>query len=209
MRRPSRQLRIIGGIVLLNLVLVVGGWIAVVSPQRHDAAKAAAQAQQAQSQLAALSGGSSKGQVTQPTIHTADLYSLDTALPSQADQAALLFELSHVAKASGIQLTGISPEAAQATASGYTMQPINLQLNGSYFKMTDFLRNLRLLVSDQHGRLIAHGPLFAVASLTFNGVTSEGDSPATVGIQAFYYGVTAGATAPASTTATTTTTTGS
>ena len=65
-----------------------------------------------------------------------------------------------------------------------------------------------MLVSEQHGRLIAHGPLFAVTSVTFSPGTGKGhEVPATVGLQAFYYGVTAGASAPASTTDTDTTTT--
>jgi hypothetical protein len=70
--------------------------------------------------------------------------------------------------------------------------------------VTGFLRTLRQLVSEQHGRLIAHGPLFAVTTVAL----SPGDAPATVQIQAYYYGVTAGATPPASPTDTTTTTGG-
>jgi hypothetical protein len=107
-----------------------------------------------------------------------------------------------------VHLDGITPQAAQANAAGYTVVPINLSVTGTYFNLTNFLRTLRLLVSEKGGRLIANGPLFAVtsASLT-SGSGVEHEVPATVGLEAFYYGVTAGATAPASTTATDTTTT--
>jgi hypothetical protein len=208
MTLSSRQLRLIAAFAGLNILLVVVGWIALVSPQRHDASTAAANAQLAQSQLDALLGQGSHGPTKQPAIHTAGLYSLDTALPSQADQPDLLFELDRLAKASGVDVLSISPQAAQASATGYTVVPINLSLNGSYFKVTGFLRTLRLLVSEQHGRLVANGPLFAVTSVALTPGADKNEAPATVGIVAYFYGVTGGATPPASTTDTTTTTGG-
>jgi hypothetical protein len=208
MTLSSRQIRVIGACVGINILLVVVGWMAFVAPQQHDGAAAAAQAQQAQTQLDVLQGVSSHGPVKQPEIHTASLYTLDTALPSQADQPDLLFELDRIAKASGVEVLSISPQTGQASASGYTAVPINLSVNGTYFKVTSFLRTLRMLVSEQHGRLIAHGPLFSVTSVTFSPGSGKGhEVPATVGLQAFYYGVTAGASAPMSTTGTDTTTT--
>jgi hypothetical protein len=204
----TRQIRIVAVFAGLNVLLALGGWMALVSPQRQNAATAAAAADLAQKQLDALTGQGTQGPPKQPAIHTAGLYSLDTALPSQPDQPGLLLELARVASASGVHLDGITPQAAQANAAGYTVVPINLSVTGTYFNLTNFLRTLRLLVSEKGGRLIANGPLFAVtsASLT-SGSGVEHEVPATVGLEAFYYGVTAGATAPASTTATDTTTT--
>jgi hypothetical protein len=207
MTLSTRQIRLIVAFAGINVLLAVGGWLALVSPQRHQAATAAANAQLAQTQLAVLLGQTAQGPTKQPVIHTADLYSLDTALPSQADQPDLLFELDRVAKASGVDIISISPQAAQAAAAGYTTVPINLNLDGTYYELTGFLRNLRLLVSERHGRLVANGPLFAVTSIAFSPGTDKNDAPATVALQAFYYGVTAGATPPVNTTATDTTTT--
>ncbi len=208
MTLSSRQIRVVAAFAGLNVLLVVGGWMALVSPQRHNAATAAAAAALAQSQLDAATGKGAQGPPKQPAIHTAGLYTLDTALPSQPDQPDLLLELDRIAKASGVQVNGISPQTAQANAAGYTVVPINLTLTGTYYKLTSFLQNLRLLVSEKDGRLIANGPLFAVTSATVTSGSGGGHAvPATVGIEAFYYGVTAGATAPPSTTATDTTTT--
>ena len=201
------QIRLIAVFAVANVLLVAVGWMSLVSPQRHDAATAAAAAKVAQDEFATFMGQGSSGPVKQPAIHTAGLYALDTALPSQPDQPNLLFELNRVAKASGVKILGLSPQAASAASGGYTIVPINLQLVGSYYHVTGFLRNLRQLVSEQHGRLVAHGPLFAVNSVALAPETA-GDAPATVQMQAFYYGVTAGATPPASTTDTTTTTGG-
>ncbi len=210
MTLSSRQIRLIAIFAVVNVVLVVAGWAEVISPQRHAAATAAASAQSVQSQIDALhTGGHTKVPTKQPAIHTSCIYKLDTALPSQADQPGLLLELQAVAKASHVRILGISPQTATAIAAGYTAQPINLNLDGSYFDVTRFLYNLRTLVSKGNGCPVAKGPLFAVSSVTFSGTEPDGDSPATAGIEAFYYGVAAGASAPVSTdTSSTTTTTG-
>ena len=207
MALSTRQLRLIAVFAGLNILLVVIGWIALVSPQRHQASAAAATAQLAQSQLDTLLGrGSSPAPIKQPAIHTSCLYKLDTALPSQAHVPDLLFELNRVATASGVDVSSISPQAAQATAMGYTVVPINLTLNGSYFKVTRFLHNLRMLVVDHKGCPVANGPTFGVTSVTLAPGTKTNVEAATVGVVAYYYGVTGGAAAPVSTTDTTTTT---
>ena len=204
----DRRFRLIAAFAGINILLVVAGWIAVVAPQRSAAATAAAAAQVAESQLDALQPGSSSGPPNQhPTVHTSCIYKLDTALPSQADMTNLLFELQRVGKASGVKITGITPQTASATASGYTVLPINLTLDGNYFAVTRFLHDLRALVPAGGACPAAKGPLFAVTSVAFSGIEPNGNVPATAGIDAFYYGVTAGATAPVSPAATDTTTT--
>lgn len=208
MTLSTRQIRLIVAFAALNVALVAVGWFGLVAPQRHDAATSVAGAAVAQSKIDAFQGGGPQGSTKQPAIHTSCLYKLDTALPSHADQSNTLFELQRVANASGVKILGITPQTAQAAAAGYTVQPINLQLDGSYFKVTQFLHNLRTLVSGGDGCPVANGPLFAVTSVSFSGVGADGDAPATAGIAAFYYGVTAGATAPPSATDTTTTTGG-
>src|SRR5207342_456054 len=94
----------------------------------------------AQNQLGSLNpGSSSDGPAKQPAVHSSCVYKLDTALPSQADTPNLMFELQHVAKVSGVKLLGISPQPAQATANGYTVVPINLNLDGRYYAVTQYL----------------------------------------------------------------------
>jgi Pilus assembly protein, PilO len=204
----SRQIRLIAAFAGLNVLLVIIGWMALVSPQRSDAATAAAKAQLAQTQLETLIGGSAHDN-KQPAIHSAAIYALDTALPAQGDQPGLLFELNRLATRSGVKVTGISLTTAQATSTGYTVLPISLTLTGSYDKVVGFVSDLRTLVSDNHGHLTALGPLFAVNGVTLNPGAKGHDLLATVSAATFYYGVTAGATAPVAATTDTTTTTGS
>jgi len=196
----------------LNILILVVGWFALISPQRHDAASAATQEQVVLNELSALTGPAHVShEQQQPAIHTSDLYVLDTALPSHVDQTDLLFELDQLATAADVKVLGISPQAPQAATTNYTVQPINLSLSGSYFNLTRFLRSLRILVSEHHGRLIANGPLFAVTSVSFSpGETSDGTGKgeaATVSLAAYYYGIVGGAAPPVDTTTTDTTTT--
>ncbi len=211
MTLSTRQLRFVGAFAVLNLLIVVIGWVALISPQRHDAALAAAKTQVAQTALAALVGQGSHGPTTQPAIHTAGIYALDTALPAQVDQPELLFELDRIATASGVKILGLSPQVPQAMLTGYTVLPISLSLAGSYFNLTGFLHTLRTLVTEQNGKLIANGPLFTVNSVAVTpgqatDATGKGDV-ATVSIAAYYYGAVDGAAPPASTSTTDTTTT--
>lgn len=204
----SSRHRRLAAFAVINLALLIAGWVMLVSPQRHGAAAAAAQAQSVEGELAALKG-SSQGPSNQPAIHTADLYALDTALPSQMDQPDLLFELDRLATAADVSILNLSPQAPVAATTNYTVQPISLSLNGTYFHLTRFIRSLRLLVTERHGRLIAHGPLFAVTSVALApgaaaDATEKGEV-ATVSMAAFYYGGAGGATAPADTTTTPTT----
>src|SRR5262249_14434046 len=132
MTLSKSQIRLIAIFAGVNIVLIAAGWMALVAPQRHQAATAAAAAALAQGQLHALGGPSpgTHGAPKQPAIHTSCLYKLDTALPSQVDQPSLLLELGRVAKASGVDLLSVSPQAAQGTAFGYTVLPINISLSG-------------------------------------------------------------------------------
>ena len=206
MNPRQRRLAIIAAV---NVLLLAVGWFALIAPQRSDAASAATQQQQVQNELAALTG-TAPGSNKQPAIRTADLYALDTALPSQVDQTDLLFELDKLATTSQVNITNIAPQPATA-GTNYTAVPINLSLGGSYFHITDFLRDLRLLVSEHQGHLIANGPLFAVTSVALSPGEADdkngGGEAATVGLSAFYYGMVDGAAPPADTTTTSTSTT--
>jgi len=192
----------------VNLALLVAGWMMLISPQRQHATAAAAQEQVVEGQLATLRVQSSQAPTKQPPIPTSDLYALGTALPAQLDEPDLLFELDGLAQASGVEILNVAPQTPVVGATtDYTIQPINLSLSGTYFDLTRYLRSLRKLVSQHHGRLVANGPLFAVTSVSL--APGQGRNElATVGMAAYYYGLVGGATPPAVDTTTTSTTGG-
>lgn len=160
----DQRVRRIAALAGLNLVLALGGWLALVSPQRHHAAAASQQLQTVQSQLQQIAAETTPVAPKQPVIHTADVYVLDHAMPLTEDESDLLLTLDQVARAAGVHVTTISPQSA-AQAVGYTTMPISLTVVGSYAQITSFAAHLRGLVAVQHGKLYATGRLFAVQSL--------------------------------------------
>jgi type IV pilus assembly protein PilO len=149
-----------------------------------------------------------------PKIRVADIYRLAKAMPSETDMPDLVLELSQLARDTGIRFDSISPQPAVPIGS-YTVLPISVTFNGTFYDLADLLYRLRSLVNVHGGRLDATGRLFTVDTLSF------GESPlkfpriqATLVIDAFVYG-TGGAApstptpaAPTSTDTTSTTTTG-
>ena len=209
MSLSSQRLRLIAVLAGVNVALAAGGWLLLVSPQRHHAASTARQVQQAQDELARIKAASQPNapQVKQPIIHTAALYALEEAMPLTPDQPDLLLALDRLAHSYGVRVMTLSP-APPTPSSGYSIQTVSLTLSGSYPSLTRFLHRLRTLVAVRHGKVVAAGRLFAVTSVTLADGTGK-DLTATVSVQAFVFGgedaATSTSTDSTDTTATTTT----
>ena len=198
---------IIGLIVAGLLLFAALGYFTLVGPKRSKAAElekeiATAQATLAQYRVAALEeSGREKLQV-------ADLFRLAKAMPDVEDMPGILFELSKIARDSGITFESVR-RSPLASLSGYQAVPVEIVFRGNFFEVSDFMFRLRKLVGMDSGRLTATGRLFAIdtISLTVNG--SGFDSiEAKLVLDAFYYGGPAAAVAaPAPVAATPTTTT--
>lgn len=198
--------RLVAVLAGLNLVLAVAGWLVLVSPQRQQASTATRQLHETQTALAQARPTSA---ARQPVIRTADLYRLEQAMPLSADEPDLLLALDQLARESGVKVTGLSPGTPAAVAGGYTQLPVTLTLAGSYGSLTGYLHRLRLLVSLDHGKLVAAGRLVSVLGVTIVPAGTGKQETATVSLDAYVYGTVAGATPlPTATGTTTTTTTG-
>jgi len=200
-------------IVLLaavNLMLVVVGWFLLVSPQRRSADTASQKAKGVQSQLQRLAAATTPIAPKQPVIHTAPLYSLDHAMPVTEDVPDLLLAVDQVADAAGVQVTGLSPQTP-AQAVGYTVLPISLTLSGTYGSITGFMHQLEDMVTVRKHALLASGRLFSFTQVAISPGTTGHKLTATLSVDAYVFGVVAGATplpAVASTDTTGTSTTG-
>src|SRR5262249_38743290 len=131
-----------------------------------------------------------------PKIRIADVYRLAKAMPNETDMPDLVLELSQLARDSGIRFDSISPQPAVPIGS-YTVLPISVTFNGTFYDLADLLYRSRSLAAAQGGRLDATGRLFTVDSF------SLGESPlkfpriqAPLVINAFVYGWGPGAAAP-------------
>jgi Tfp pilus assembly protein PilO len=166
-RRTALAL-IVGGDVLL----LVTGWLLLVSPQRSTAASIARSAVATEVQVAEakrpVPKPSAITQPKQPEIRTAYLYKLSKAMPMTTDMPNLLLELSQVVQSAGVELNSITP--TQPDVTGKT--GITLAVAGDFYSLTDLLYRLRNLVTVRDGVLDVSGRLFSITSV---GLTPDGD----------------------------------
>jgi type IV pilus assembly protein PilO len=204
-RKPTNPTVLIVLILLGVVVLGAAGYFGLIPPQGAKLKRLKSDQSAAQ---AALDAYNHKVLIarTAPKIQVADVYRLAKAMPSKTDMPDLILELSQLARDSGIRFDSIAPQAAVPVGS-YTVLPISVTFNGTFYDLADLLYRLRSLVNVHGGRLDATGRLFTVDSLSF------GESPlkfpriqATLVIDAFVYGSPGAApatAAPATTAATT------
>lgn len=201
------RIRRVAALAAVNLMLVAGGWLALVSPQRHHAASAQQQVQSVQTQLQQLAAETTPVAPKQPVIKTAGLYQLAHAMPATEDEPDLLLTVDELATASGVKVTALSPTNA-TQAQGYEVLPVSLTLSGTYASITRFLQNLRTLVSVRHQTLEARGRLFSVTQLAITPGTTGQKVTATATVDAYVFGTLPGATSLATSASSSTTTTG-
>jgi Tfp pilus assembly protein PilO len=130
-------------------------------------------------------------------------------MPDDPDMTGIIFQLQQTASDAGVKFDSIQPQPA-TSASGFDVQPIDLNFNGNYYSLTDFLFRLRKLVTVHRGTLDATGRLFAVGRMDFQ--PAEKGFPAiaaTVRVNAYSYSpMTAGLPTVGTTTQTTTASSG-
>jgi Tfp pilus assembly protein PilO len=158
---------IVGGDILLLLM----GWLLLVSPQRSTAKSIARSVQATEAQIIEARKPVVQPKAvkppTQPEIKTAYLYKLSKAMPMTQDMPNLLLELSQVVRNSGVQLTSLSP--APPDPSGTT--GVTLAVTGDFYSLTDLLYRLRGLVAVHDGALDVSGRLFTIKTI---GLTPTG-----------------------------------
>jgi Tfp pilus assembly protein PilO len=196
---------IIGGDVLL-LVL---GWLLLVSPQRSTAASIARAAAATEVQVHEASRPAPKSnaftQPKQPEIRTAYLYKLSKAMPMTTDMPNLLLELSQVVQSAGVKLSTIAPTPPDV--NGIT--GITLTVAGDFYSLTDLLYRLRNLVTVRNGALDVSGRLFSINSVALTPASGR-TLTANVALSAYTFSDAAASAAalPATTPASTDTSTG-
>jgi type IV pilus assembly protein PilO len=196
-------------VVLGALVVLALGYFVLIRPEGAKLKRIKAGEADARQTLAAYNTKVAAAR-SAPKIRIADVYRLAKAMPSQTDMPDLMLELSQLARDTGIRFDTITPQPVVPLGS-YSVLPISVTFNGTFYDLADLLYRLRSLVEVHSGALDATGRLFAVDTLSF------GESPlkfpriqATLVIDAFIYGSGgATSTAPVTPGATSTTSTGS
>jgi Tfp pilus assembly protein PilO len=170
--------------VVLVLVVVLASWFAVLSPQRSKAANLDAQIGDANVQLA-----STQSLLNSPAAHQspAQLAQLQRALPDNQEMSEIIRELSRAASKTGVRIDSITP-STPVPAAGAQAVPITLAVSGRYFRIANFMHELRTSAKAEDGVVHARGRLYAVDSMAFAKSPTRGLLSATLALDAFMSG---------------------
>ena len=194
---------IVAAIALIIIAAV--GYMVLIRPKGAEITKLDGQVATLQTEIAAATklSGTSKGH-SATAIRVADLVRLAKAMPDEPDMPGIILELNSAATAAGVTFSAIQP-GTPAAGNGYTVVPISLTFDGSYYELTELLFHLRNLVTVRDGVLDASGRLLTVDAVSLQeGVDKFPQVEAVLTVSAYQYGVDASSLAPSGTTAVTT-----
>ena len=199
-------------VAVCGVFVLALGWLVLLGPKQKEIGDLHKQTVVVQQQIAddLSRAAAARSATSAPVIKTADIYKLETAMPSIVDMPDLLLELDQTAKAAGVTLTTINPDPLTDNGNGYALEDITMSVNGNFYTLTDLLYRLRNFVYVRGGALEANGRAFNInkVTLTPNGATQV---QAQIDLDTYVYGT--AAVAPSATpgvpaaTATTTDTT--
>jgi hypothetical protein len=155
----TRDRMVLIGIVVL--AALAGGWLLVVSPERHDAAAAQAQVQSARQQLESAETQAAGARAAQQRYAAAysSVVSLGKAVPPSEEVPSLIYELDHVSNqrdvdfnsittgtsggssstAGAASASGAAAATAAATSGGFTQMPFTFVFKGSFEELAHLL----------------------------------------------------------------------
>jgi Tfp pilus assembly protein PilO len=196
-------------VAICGVLVLALGWLVLLGPKQKQVADLRAQTAAVQQQISddLTRASTARSATGAPTIKTADIYKLETAMPSITDMPDLLLELDQTTKAAGVSLGSIQPSALTDTGFGYSTEHITLSADGNFYTLTDLLYRLRNLVYVRGGALEANGRIFNIDSVA---ISPNGNLlSAQIELDTYVYGSVAGSSTSTSTaTSTTATATG-
>jgi Tfp pilus assembly protein PilO len=173
---------------IVVLVAAVAAYMVLIRPKGAEVSKLDGEIETLQAQITAASV---EDDVEEPVsiIKVADLVELAKAMPEETDMAGAILELSAAAKRAGVEFTSIQPSSPIA-GSGYVQLPLALTFVGNYYDLTEWLYQVRQLVTVREGVLDANGRLFTVDSLDWHEAEEPGFPliEADLTVSAYVYG---------------------
>jgi hypothetical protein len=168
-------------IVVCVLVVLGGGWVLVVSPQRKQASKLKAEVSTASSQLSAAESQLANAREAKARYASAysSIVSLGKAVPPGREVASLVYQLSRASDQKHVEFASIvngsgggsaassssSPGAQPAALAGFTQMPFTFVFNGTFFDLYHLFQGLnRFTVRTASGGVQVSGRLLTIQS---------------------------------------------
>lgn len=174
------------------LVVIAGGWMLVVSPERKKAKELDAQVSTAQSQLATAQSQLSDARSAQAKYAGAysSVVALGKAVPISDEVPSLIYEISQASGQRHVQFNSImsaapgggssssqsssSTATAAATTAGFTQMPFSFVFQGGFFDLERLFRSLTSFTTrDSDGGLQVSGRLLTIQSVKLAPETSS------------------------------------
>jgi Tfp pilus assembly protein PilO len=190
--------------VALLAVLAAATWFLVVSPRHERASDLDAQIAATQTEIGVKQHQSAHAA---GTIEPADIHALERAMPDLPEMPQIVVQLDELANRAGVVLDTVTPQAPVAL-TGYQAVPMTVVVDGEYFGVQRFLKEIRSQVKVSSGNdLHASGRLYDVQAVDLQQTEPAPQIRASLTMQAFVFsGGAASASDAAATTATTETT---
>ena len=136
-----------------------------------------------------LAAAASTTLLASPAAHqsAAGLAQLQLALPDDADMSDIIRELSRAASKTGVRVDSITPSTPVA-AAGVQAVPITLGVSGRYFRIANFMHELRIRARVEDGKVRVKGRMFAIDNLAIAKSPTKGLLAATIALDAFMSG---------------------
>lgn len=141
MKSPGRRATIVIAVVA-GVVVLTAGWFLAVKPVKADiaAVKSATTEQTSKNDSTRLQLQVMRSIANRLPAEQAELATLSQRVPDQVELPALLRSMEALAKASGVDLTGITPgtPTALTAAPGIATVDIALNVSGGYAEIEQF-----------------------------------------------------------------------
>ena len=164
----------------LGVVVVVVAWyLLIIGPKKDDAAEKNAQYQtekKSYDESLARVQRMDEEQVAAKQA-SADLLKLNKLVPSDSQVPSMIVEMQSTADLAGIKFMKIVPDTAVAGVAGGTIVPFELNFQGEYYDVTDFLYRVENFARMEGTNVNVTGRLISVVTLELVEPDIDGSFP--------------------------------
>lgn len=171
----QRKAVLIGAGAAFALV-VIGGWLLLVSPERSEATGLATKVEAVRSDLARRQAAL-QHPAAKVRVRASDSYRLAKALPQTIDMPGVILDVQRLASSNRLAFVSIQPQPVGEAGIGYVQTPVTLNVQGRFTDVSSFLGDLRSLVRVRHGRLDTRGRLYSVGAVEIGAPQDPAEFP--------------------------------
>jgi Tfp pilus assembly protein PilO len=168
---------------ILLVVVLAGGWLMIVKPERNKASQLEAEVLTAQGQLSSAQGKLAQAREAQARYRVAyaAIVRMGKAVPAGQEVPALVYQLDRASQSKHVSFESISTSSSSSSsaasvgaASGFSQLPFTFAFSGSFADLSRLLARLdNFTSSTRSGALLVNGRLLTIQSVNLTPQTSS------------------------------------